>query len=187
MLVKLVFLINAVLCLPLSDVEHNTLCTIGGRSYTGYRLLHDHEIGVGDMKLSMDRLKNKGVAIVQCVNGKVKFNYLLQGDDVFNKTIEIPTTHQKLRIARRNAYKDVSKLRYVPKTIVGTIFSVNTDGECVPETVLVADSWNRWHLNKTADGFSNMHVFTSLLRSPDVLESSFPRTDSWKKSVSCYE
>ncbi|GMM50724.1 hypothetical protein DASB73_016820 [Starmerella bacillaris] len=173
--------------LPLLHGEYDTLCSIDDRSYTGYRLLNDHEVEM-NFKNYKNAITKNGVTLVECKQGKELYNVKLNASEsVFNRDINIPNSKKSIRIIRRDPYKHDSNLRYIPSTVVGVIFIVDEDGECQPNSLLIADSWHKWHMNKTGTSFTNTHVFTSLLRTPDVLDKTYPRNDNWKANEVCYE
>lgn len=187
-MVSVWMLLGAALALPFSQTELGSLCAVDGRAYTGFRVLHDRALRGGGAGQGARGLHSAGVAIVECDNGRQVFGAVVPpGESVFNRSIAVPGHDRTLRITRRAPYRGIAKLRYVPGTIVGTVFAVDGRGACTPQSPLVADGWARWHLNKTDSGFSDVHVYTSLLRTPDVLDRTYPRSDQWKQGVSCYE
>jgi len=165
-------------------------CKIGDRAFTGVRIM--------DVRLlefpSTQRLATS-LVLLGCELGQPRFNVTLNPSDVFNTSIDVgrlPNSAESttLRLSRRPNYVKLGhqKLRYISGTIVGGVYAQGGYGNWLPVSPLIGDKWS---LTATHYGFRNktaeITIVTSLLRSPEPLDKTYPKNDDWGEYMSPIE
>lgn len=167
--------------------KYDERCTFEDRAYTGIRIFHERTISLSS-KIAL----SKKVCVMECTAGHESYNLTLPSNAViFNTDLEVDGGSKFLRIVQRPGYQNSNKLKYIPGTIVGAVYEAPAPRnprskitEWRPLSPLIADDWNMG----TSNGYAqNKTAFitltTSLLRSPDVLEKSYPQSLFWTELI----
>lgn len=169
--------------------KYDERCTYEDRAFTGVRIFHERKTSLSS-KIAL----SKQVCIVECTGGRELYNLTLPSNaTVFYRELEVDGGTKFLKFVKTRSYQDSKKLKYIPGTIVGGVYEAPAPlkgnmTEWKPVSPLIADGWSMgrydtYAQNKTAF----VKLSTSLLRSPDVLEKSYPQSLSWTGLIPDHE
>lgn len=189
---------------PLSwEIDHDNLCEVNGRAFTGVRVLGEHKLV---------QHEHRKLVITECRHGlSVSHAVLHANESLWNRPIELiePETNERkeFELKTRDVYK-TEQLRYISGTIVGGIFTVQrTDNSqvnasvqnnldtpnnsskesiakhIVPFSPLMADSWSHCYTHLQFNSGIDFELLDPLLRSPDQLDDFYPQNPLWASEM----